>query len=125
MKFKLDENFGTRTQNIFRESGYDVQTVRMESLQGAADEQLYEICRVEQRCLITLDLDFANVIRFPPDRTGGIVVIRVPRNPTLFLLEGLVRQFLQSLSQMSLEHKLWVVEIGRIRVHQANTEDFL
>jgi hypothetical protein len=28
MKFKLDENFGTRTQELFRAAGHDVQTVR-------------------------------------------------------------------------------------------------
>ena len=27
MKFKLDENFGTRTQQLFREAGHNVQTV--------------------------------------------------------------------------------------------------
>jgi predicted nuclease of predicted toxin-antitoxin system len=125
VKFKLDENFGTHTQNILRESGYDTQTVRMESLQGLEDEKLYEICRTEQRCLITLDLDFANVLRFPPDQTGGIVVIRVPHNPSLIVLEGLAREFLKALKTMNVEQKLWVVEVGRIRVHQADTEDFL
>jgi len=27
MKFKLDENFGTRTQKIFRLAGHDIHTV--------------------------------------------------------------------------------------------------
>jgi predicted nuclease of predicted toxin-antitoxin system len=118
MKFKLDENFGTRTQHVFRDAGHNVQTVREESLEGATDQRLYQVCCEEQRCLITLDLDFADVIRFPPQETGGIVVIRVPRNPTLALLERLVRQFLESLNRMSVEKKLWIVEVGRIRVHQ-------
>jgi len=64
-------------------------------------------------------LDFANVTRFPPEKTGGIVVIRVPRNPSLALLESLVRQLLQAIAQMFVERKLWIVEVGRIRVHQS------
>ncbi len=119
MKFKLDENFGGRTQHIFVATGHDVQTVRAESLQGASDQQLYAVCCAEQRCLVTLDLDFANVTRFPPEKTGGIVVIRVPRNPSLALLESLVRQLLQAIAQMSVERQLWIVEVGRIRVHQS------
>ena len=71
MKFKLDENFGKRTQTQFEEAGHDVQTVQSESLQGTSDRNLYEVCRAEQRCLITLDLDFADVTRFPPETTGG------------------------------------------------------
>lgn len=117
MKFKLDENFGTRTQQIFRDAGHDVETVREESLQGVSDQRLYEVCCAEQFCLVTLDLDFADVTRFLPERTGGIVVIRVPRNPSLSLLERLVRQFLRAASQMSVEKKLWIVEVGRLRVH--------
>jgi predicted nuclease of predicted toxin-antitoxin system len=118
MKFKLDENFGTRTQHVFKDAGHDVQTVREESLEGATDQYLYQVCCEEQRCLVTLDLDFADVIRFPPQETGGIVVIRVSRNPTLALLERLVRQFLESLNRMSVEERLWIVEIDRIRIHQ-------
>ncbi len=66
MKFKLDENFGTRTQRIFRAAGHDVQTVRDEGLQGSSDQHLYDVCCFEQRCLVTLDLDFADTIRFQP-----------------------------------------------------------
>lgn len=123
MKFKLDENFGTRTQRIFRAAGHDVQTVRDEGLQGSSDQHLYDVCRVEQRCLVTLDLDFADTIRFQPVQGAGIVVIRLPRNPSLPLLEQLVRQFLEMLTKMSISGRLWVVEIGRIRVHQAPEDE--
>ena len=119
MKFKLDENFGTRTQQLFRIAGHDVQTVRDEGLQGTSDQHLYEVCCTEQRCLITLDLDFADTIRFPPNQTCGTVVIRVPRNPSLPLLERLIRQFLHMLAKMPVEKQLWILEVGRIRVHQS------
>jgi predicted nuclease of predicted toxin-antitoxin system len=122
MKFKLDENFGVRTKNLFQQAGFDVQTIRQESLQGSSDQTLYKICCAESRCLITLDLDFADVTRFPPEQSGGIAVIRLPRNPSLDLLEKLVTQLIQALTyhsvEMSLEKNLWIVEPGRIRVHQ-------
>lgn len=120
MKFKLDENFGIRTQQVFRAEGHDVQTVRDEGLQGCADDRLYKIICAEQRCLITLDLDFSNVVRFPPSKSSGIVVIRVPQNPSLSLLEQLIRQFLKTLKAMSVEKKLWIVETGRVRIHDAD-----
>lgn len=122
MKFKLNENFGSRTQHLFQAYGHDVQTVRMQGLQGSPDTRLFEVCRVEQRCLVTLDLDFADVLRFPPSLTNGIVVIRLPRNPSLALLEQLVRQFLQTLARMSIERRLWIVEPSRIRVHESETD---
>ena len=89
------------------------------------DQNLYEVCCKEHRCLVTLDLDFADVTRFPPSSASGIVVIRIPRNPSFALLEQLVRQFLQVLTQMPVEKKLWIVEVGRIRVHQLEVEEEL
>ncbi len=117
MRFKLDENFGTRTQRLFVEAGHDVHTVRYESLQGASDRQLYKVCCAEQRCLVTLDLDFANPLRFPPGKSGGIVVIRASRNPSLTLLEDLIVQVLEFIAQATVAGQLWIVEPGRVRIY--------
>ena len=122
MKFKLDENFGTRTQQVFELFGHDVHTTSQEGLQGADDQQIYEICCQEDRCLITFDLDFSDVWRFPPTKCGGIVVVRVPRSPSLGLLEQMIKDFLQALEQMPTEKHLWIVEVGRIRIHQTDQD---
>lgn len=120
MKFKLDENFGTRTQNVFRTAGHEVKTVRDQGLQGAADAVLYETCCLEKYCLVTLDLDFSDVLRFPPARSAGVAVIRIPKNPTLGLLERLIHEFLRALTQNAIEGNLWIIEPGRIRMHQVD-----
>ena len=118
MKFKLDENFGARAQQLLRAAGHEVDTVRDEGLSGTSDQQLYDICFSEQRCLVTLDLDFADVLRYPPSRTGGIAVIRLPRNPTLAVLEQLIQQFLDLMRSEAVEKRLWIIEVGRVRIHQ-------
>ncbi len=120
MHFKLDENLGARIYRRFVESGHKVQTVRQQSLQGVSDQQLFEVCCDEQRCLVTLDLDFSNTLRFPPELSGGIVVIRIPRNPSLDLLEQMVSQFLKLVEHTSPKQKLWIVEVGRVRVRQTD-----
>ena len=122
MKFKLDENFGTRTQQLFLAAGHDVSTVGSQKLCGCPDRQLFEICGREGRCLVTLDVDFGDVTRFPPDRGAGIVVLRLPRNPTLPILESLVDTLLRALGDRPLVGRLWMVEPGRIRVHQTEAE---
>lgn len=123
MKFKLDENFGARTQGLFQEAGHDVKTVRDQKLQGCTDNIIYETCSAEKRCLVTLDLDFSDVLRFPPGKTAGIAVIRLPKNPSLLLLESLVRQLLKAISRMPIEKQLWIVEPGRVRIHQTEETD--
>ncbi len=68
-------------------------------------------------------MDFADVTRFPPRASAGVAVIRVPRNPSLVLLEALVRDLLAALTTQSVTGRLWIVETGRIRVHVDSEED--
>jgi predicted nuclease of predicted toxin-antitoxin system len=118
MKFKLDENLGPRTAALIGESGHDVATVPQEKLSGSSDARLFESCITERRCLISLDLDFADVTRFPPCKTAGIAVLRLPPSASLRLLTTLVRGLLAALETASIAGRLWVVEVGRIRVHE-------
>jgi Domain of unknown function (DUF5615) len=78
MKFKLDENLGSVAAELIAESGHEVESVAQEKLSGASDARLFEVCIAERRCWISLDLDFADVLRFPPHNTPGIAVLRLP-----------------------------------------------
>jgi predicted nuclease of predicted toxin-antitoxin system len=62
-----------------------VETVAQENLSGTNDGRLLQVCIAESRCLISLDLDFADVLRFPPRNTPGIAVLRLPRVASLSL----------------------------------------
>jgi predicted nuclease of predicted toxin-antitoxin system len=118
MKFKLDENLGSRTAELIAALGHDVETVYQEKLNGIRDELLLQSCVSEGRCLITLDLDFADILHFPPRNTAGIAVLRPPRTASLSILTSLVRSLLTALQSESIAGRLWVVEIGRVRVHE-------
>ena len=41
-------------------------TVRDQKLQGASDEEVFEVSVGEGRALVTLDRDLGQVLRFPP-----------------------------------------------------------
>lgn len=118
MKFKLDENFGKRTFQVFKKAGHDVTTVSGQNISGCRDQFLFDHCRQEERCLVTMDLDFSNVLRFPPESATGIAVFGPHEKPTLSLLEQLARQFIVALSRESITGRLWIVESDRIRIHQ-------
>ena len=71
MKFKVDENLPTEYASILRGAGFEADTVSDEKLSGAGDTVLSERCRAEDRVLMTLDLDFANVQAYPPKSHPG------------------------------------------------------
>jgi hypothetical protein len=123
MKLKLDENLGRQVAEVLRGRGHDVQTVPSEHLSGAADEDLIQACRTEQRCLVTLDLEFGNPLLFTPAEYAGIVVVRLPRKPSPGDVLGTVETLIGALWRENPVGKLWIVQRGRIRVYQDPSTD--
>jgi predicted nuclease of predicted toxin-antitoxin system len=122
MKLKLDENLSERGREILFAAGHDVATVASQSLQKAEDAKLIERCRREERALVSLDLDFANPLHFRPSDYSGIAILRLPRKPSREDLLKAVRTLAAGLEREKLDGKLWIIEAGRIRVFQEETE---
>ena len=115
MRFKLDENLDTRLMTWLASLGHDAQTVRDEQLSGGPDERIFEAAVQERRCLITLDLDFANPFRFPTRGSSGTIVLRVTV-PSLRMIRLLLEQAIAFTGTESIEEKIWIVEPGRVRI---------
>ena len=122
MNFKLDENIGVRGQEFLRKAGHDVATVHDEALCGADDDTVFLACVRERRVLITLDHDFGNVLRFPPDTAHGIVILELPGRLSESGIVRRLSEFLAVQATQPLGRELWIVEPGRIRVHQRDAE---
>lgn len=117
MKFKLDENLGNRGAEQLQSAGYNVSTVVLQRLVGAKDEELFQVCAREHRILLTLDFDFSQILRFPPDASAGIVVLSASGRMTSAMIQLLLAQMIQALNTHTPDGQLWIVEPGRIRIH--------
>lgn len=115
MRLKLDENLGHTAASLFRQAGHDVAMVREQGLSGFPDKEVLAACRAEDRCLVTLDLDFGNPLLFKPWEYAGIAVLRLPPKASRDDLLLACRSLVLALGQDTIGGKLWSVERWRIR----------
>ena len=117
MRFKLDENLPAELAALFRRAGHDAVTVLDQDLGGAADPNVAAVCLQEQRAIVTLDMDFADIRTYPPAAYRGIVVFRVENQDRDHVLR-VGTLFLRLLDGTELDRQLWIVEESRVRIRE-------
>jgi len=75
--FKTEENLHPSAAEWLRAQGHDAVTVWDEGLRGRVDGEIAEACRLEKRILVTLDVAFADIRLYPPERYDGLLVLRL------------------------------------------------
>lgn len=115
MKFKIDENISKSAAYLLNDHGHEAETVFFENITGIKDEELIEICKSENRCLITLDHDFSDLKKYPPENYPGIILLKVK-----FLGKAEVNQLIQRLLPLLDTEKivstLWIVDQEKIKI---------
>ena len=117
MRFKIDENLPTEAKQLLLQAGYDAATVEDELLSGASDSDIAIICRREQRAIISLDLDFADIRHYPPQDYSGLIVLRIPRQDRNTVL-SIIERLIVPLQTEVLDQRLWIVDERRIRIRE-------
>jgi predicted nuclease of predicted toxin-antitoxin system len=115
MRFKIDENLPVEAAELLRQGGHDATTVVEEEIGGSRDPRIAEICQQEERALITLDKDFADIRTYPPGEYNGLVVMRMLHQDKPSVL-ALVERLLPMLEHEVLVQRLWIVDEQRVRI---------
>lgn len=124
MKFLLDANLPRAAAVAVRDAGHDVESIRDTSLRSASDERVFAHAAATSAVLVSRDLDFANMQRFPAAGTPGIVVLRLPDRHSAADVADVLTRFLASGLLHHLPGRLAIVEPDRVRFRPAlNTAD--
>ncbi|PWU01674.1 MAG: hypothetical protein C5B51_22285 [Terriglobia bacterium] len=115
MKFLLDENLSELHAKTLRSMGHDVVSVVELGLSGADDLDVRDAAIEQARILVTLDADFANILRYPPANTPGVVRLRL--HPAVEeAIDTMLRYAIPRLAGINLSGKLAVVDERKIRI---------
>lgn len=115
MRFKIDENLHHEVAEYLRQEGHDAETVHAEGLRGADDAVRADHCRREDRAIVTLDLDFADIRMFPPAANSGIIVLRISNQSRGHVLNVMMR-VLHLLKTEPVVGRLWIVSDAGARI---------
>jgi predicted nuclease of predicted toxin-antitoxin system len=78
MKLKLDENLSRHLKPVLTGLGHDVLTAADENLLSRPDTEVAAVSIKEGRMLFTLDVEFADLRKYPPGTHPGIILFRPP-----------------------------------------------
>jgi predicted nuclease of predicted toxin-antitoxin system len=115
MRFKVDENLPAEIAKLLQLAGHDAVTVLDQQLGGEADSTLIALCRMKRRALVTLDMDFADIRTYAPNKYSGLIVLRLRRQDKPSTVDVMSR-LLAKLLEQPLDGHLWIVDEKRVRI---------
>jgi len=115
MKLKLDENLSRHLKPLLITQGHDTLTAADENLLSRPDAEVARAAAMEYRMLLTLDVEFADLRKYPPGSHPGIILFR-PLSLGPLWVNRFVAEFMQSADLAALAGCVAVVEPGRVRI---------
>ena len=116
MRFLIDANLPRAAILVCQKFGHQVEFARDIGLAAASDAQIAERARESGAALLTRDLDFADVRRYPPDQYSGIVVLRLPDTTVALEIARVLERFLMEPGFLEpLAGRLAIIEMDRVR----------
>jgi predicted nuclease of predicted toxin-antitoxin system len=99
------------------EIGHEAVSEEAAGLAGKPDSEVRQFAIQSDRILVTLDIDFASLIRFSPRGTPGVIWLR-PRPPTEVNTRSILSKWLPKLSEIDLHERLVIVDFEKIRIRR-------
>jgi len=118
MKFKLDENVPWILKTLIESKGkHQVDTVFHEKITGTDDQNLLEICKKDERILITQDNDFLKETYFNRSLHFGIVILK-SKTQGKKAVKDLFERFLSQYSLEETLNKIVIIEPNQIKIRE-------
>lgn len=117
MSILLDQCVPRRYLRLLQAWGYVASPLAEHAAIDSLDENVIAVAQSLGAVLLTVDLDFANILDYPPHDYHGIIVLRY-RVVDEGALDITLRQLLEDRYRDGLRGALSIVDAGRYRVRR-------
>ena len=90
MKFLADMGVSMTVIRTLRQNGYDAVHLREEGLQRLADAEIVLKARLEERIVLTFDLDFGDILAASADVLPSVIIFRLQNTMPSFVASRLL-----------------------------------
>ena len=118
VKFLIDEDMPRSTANTLKDNGYEIIDVRDCGLRGKTDREIFEFAIKENLVILTGDLGFGNLLKFPIGSHWGIVIVHFPNDTPIPLLNEQIIKGFKSLMENDFHKNLIILEPKKIRIRR-------
>ncbi len=118
MKFFANENLYEPIIEYIRKCSHDVLSIRDAGLSGISDDRVYQKACRENRIIITMDKDFSRILRFPPEKCGGIIVVKIYKR-TVDETLSIFRNYFESLQEKDIMKNLVIISPEGVRIRRS------
>jgi predicted nuclease of predicted toxin-antitoxin system len=118
VRFVIDEDMPRSTSRALQSLGHDVKDIRDHGLRGADDQAIFQFAQKHRAVLVTGDLGFGNILRFPIGSHFGIIVTRFPNEVATREMNRQLADRLRELTDDQLTGHLIIIEPGKARIRK-------
>lgn len=117
-RFLVDEDLPRSLAAALSTAGFEAIHVTDAGLRGRSDAEVLAEAIRQSRALVTGDVGFSNLLRFPLGEHAGVVVLRFPTEISVAALNSAAVAALTSLTAEEIAGSLVIVEPNRIRLRR-------
>jgi len=118
MKFLIDEDMPRSTAAVLRAAGHEARDVRDCGLRGASDQEVFESARQSGAVVLTGDLGFGNLHKYPLGTHNGLFIAHFPNEISTEELNRHVAEAIKVLTEADYGGNLIILEPGKIRIRR-------
>ncbi len=119
MKMFANENLFEPIIDYLKGLGHDVLSIRDSGLSGISDNVVYQRACRDDMVIITMDKDFSRIFRFPPEKCGGIIVVKIYKR-TVDETLSIFKKYYDSIQEKDIHKNLVIITPDEVRIKRTN-----
>ena len=118
MQILVDEDLPRSLVRELQRAGIVSQHVLDLGVRGRSDDEILSLARSRDLTLLTGDVGFGNLLRYPLNSHFGIVITRIPNEMPTERSNAAIVQALLGLNSEEIHGSLIIIEPGRVRLRR-------